>query len=151
MRYEGGYSNVWGDTGGETKYGISHKAYPNIDIVHLTKEQAEVIYKRDYWDKICGDFLRQPLALTLFDFAVNSGVDRVTREVQKTLGLRCDGIFGSKTLMTLQDLDDKEAKDLVDKINDTRLQLYVNLASNPTQRRFLLGWLRRLMALQREV
>src|SRR6185312_16903801 len=50
---EGGYSNDPRDPGGETKFGISKNAYPNLDIASLTLEQAQQIYLRDYWDA-CG-------------------------------------------------------------------------------------------------
>lgn len=151
LRYEGGYINNPHDIGGETKYGISQKSFPRLDIKHMTKEQAESIYRYHYWNKMSCDSLPQSLALTLFDFAVNSGVDRVVKEVQEALDLTIDGVFGPKTLQAIQDLDEKGIRVLTSRINDVRLQLYVRLASNPTQRIFLLGWLRRLMALQGEV
>ena len=48
---EGGYVNDPSDLGGETKYGISKRSYPNLDIKHLTLEQARKIYFCDYWLK----------------------------------------------------------------------------------------------------
>ena len=41
LAHEGGYVNDPDDPGGETKYGISKKAYPKIDIKNLTKEEAK--------------------------------------------------------------------------------------------------------------
>lgn len=56
LRHEGGYTNDNRDPGGETKFGISKRAYPSLDIKNLTEEQAKVIYRRDYWDRAgCGD------------------------------------------------------------------------------------------------
>ena len=49
MAHEGGYANDPRDPGGETKYGISKRAYPAVDIRNLTLEAAKAIYKRDYW------------------------------------------------------------------------------------------------------
>lgn len=46
---EGGYVNDPKDPGGETKYGVSKKAYPNLDIARLTVDEAIEIYKNDYW------------------------------------------------------------------------------------------------------
>jgi len=37
---EGGYSNDPKDRGGETKYGISKRAYPYLDIPSLTLDNA---------------------------------------------------------------------------------------------------------------
>ena len=49
LNFEGGLSNHTNDRGGTTKFGISKKSYPNLDISNLTLEQAKDIYKRDYW------------------------------------------------------------------------------------------------------
>jgi lysozyme family protein len=58
---EGGYVNNPQDPGGETKYGISKRAYPNIDIAKLTLDQALNIYYNAYW---------QPLGLSNYPFPV---------------------------------------------------------------------------------
>ena len=63
--------------GGLTKYGISQKSYPKLDIAKLTPAEAKAIYKRDYWDKIGGDEIaaKDPkLAALMFDTAVQHGV-----------------------------------------------------------------------------
>ena len=73
---ECGYCNDVADPGGATKYGISHAAYPDLDIASLTLADAQAIYRRDYWDKISGDRLDPRLALLVFDAAVNNGVGR---------------------------------------------------------------------------
>ena len=46
---EGGYVNDPKDPGGETKYGISKRAFPNVDIKSITKEDAKKIYMDNYW------------------------------------------------------------------------------------------------------
>jgi len=71
LKYEGGRTN---DTGGDTKYGISKKSNPDVDIDKLTIAGARKIYKERYWDVINGDKLvaRDPvLAQIAFDTAVN--------------------------------------------------------------------------------
>lgn len=75
LRWEGGYSHDPRDPGGETKYGISKAANPDVDIKNLTVEQAKGIYRKRYWDRIGGDRHDYPTALALMDFAVHSGVD----------------------------------------------------------------------------
>lgn len=72
---EGGYVNNPNDPGGETKYGISHRAYPDEDIANLTLERAQFLYKRDYWDALGLDDRLPGYALVLFDCAVNNGVN----------------------------------------------------------------------------
>ncbi|MBK8754113.1 MAG: hypothetical protein IPL99_21800 [Candidatus Competibacteraceae bacterium] len=51
---EGRLSNDPHDPGGLTKYGISHRSYPNLNIAGLTLADAEGIYHRDYWLPIGG-------------------------------------------------------------------------------------------------
>ena len=55
--HEGGYVNDARDPGGETKYGISKRAYPDEDIAGLTLERAKQIYRRDCWARRIADNL----------------------------------------------------------------------------------------------
>lgn len=72
---EGSYVNDPRDPGGETKYGISKRAYPKVDIKNLTLEQAKKIYHDDYWLPCdCAEMLPRPAKLLVFDCAVNQGV-----------------------------------------------------------------------------
>jgi hypothetical protein len=62
------------DQGGRTKYGISSRGHPNVDMDKLTLNDAAKIYKRDYWDAYGLDKLakRNPqLAAATFDTFVN--------------------------------------------------------------------------------
>ena len=55
--HEGGYVNDKRDPGGETKYGIAKRSYPNVDVRNLTRAQAVDIYRRDFWQRVRGDEL----------------------------------------------------------------------------------------------
>jgi len=44
--HEGGYSNDSRDPGGETKYGISKRSYPNEDIRELSRKIDKLIETR---------------------------------------------------------------------------------------------------------
>lgn len=94
---EGGYVNDPVDPGGETKFGISKRAYPDEDIKSLTLVRAMELYRRDYWDMVKGDILPEPLDSYVFDAAVNQGVPAAIKMLQKALGLPQDGIFGIDT------------------------------------------------------
>lgn len=98
LGFEGGYVNNPNDLGGETKYGISKKAYPNLDIANLTIEQAKEIYKRDYWSRCKCEFMPDALSIAVFDFAVNSGTKRSIRYLQRALGVTIDGVVGNQTI-----------------------------------------------------
>lgn len=102
---EGGYSNDPKDPGGETNWGISKRAYPNLDIKNLTQADAKIIYKRDYWDRAQCDVLPPYVAYVLFDAAVNSGIGQAIRFLQRALNLADDGVVGPLTLAAVQRLD----------------------------------------------
>jgi lysozyme family protein len=95
---EGGYVNDPQDPGGVTKYGISQRAYPDVDIKNLALDQAKSIYRRDYWDAIHGDELPDPLSHFVFDAAVNQGVATAISMMQTALCVDVDGKIGANTL-----------------------------------------------------
>lgn len=98
LEREGGYVNDPRDPGGETKYGISKRAYPALDIAALTVDDAKAIYRRDYWDACqCGQ-MPADVALLVFDCAVNQGVDTAKRLLQEAAGVTVDGAIGPKTI-----------------------------------------------------
>lgn len=108
--HEGGFTNNAADpgnwTGGGvgagvckgTKYGISAKSYPDEDIAGMTLERAAAIYREHYWAPIRGDDLPAPLALMVFDSAVNNGVGNAVRWLQEAVGAHTDGVMGPATL-----------------------------------------------------
>lgn len=98
LRQEGGYVHHAADPGGETKYGISQRAYPTIDIANLTVEAAKDIYHRDYWTAVRGDDLPWVLAVVMFDAGVNCGVKRAIRWLQQAVHVTDDGVIGSQTI-----------------------------------------------------
>lgn len=75
LEVEGGYVDHPSDPGGRTNWGISQRAYPNLDIRSLTRAEAISIYRRDYWNKI-PDTLPDDVRFFLFDASVNHGVAR---------------------------------------------------------------------------
>lgn len=93
--HEGGYVNNPRDPGGETKWGISKRSYPTVDIYNLTREGAKALYKRDFWDPITKDnSLPSSVIFQLFDFAVNSGIGTAIRALQRSVGVADDGHWG---------------------------------------------------------
>jgi len=73
LEHEGGYSNDPNDPGGETKFGISKRSYPELDISKLTLKQAKEIYYKNYWLKAGCNELPFPFNIIVFDTAVNMG------------------------------------------------------------------------------
>lgn len=81
LRFEGGLSLDPNDPGNYyqgklvgTKYGISAAVWGGqYDIPNLTQEQALDIYRKHYWEASGADQLPWPMALIVFDTAVNHG------------------------------------------------------------------------------
>ena len=72
LRWEGGYVNHPDDPGGETNFGISKRAHPDVDIAALTRAEAVEIYRREYWNPVASS-MPHPLSLVYFDTAVLHG------------------------------------------------------------------------------
>jgi len=146
---EGGarYTEIPGDAGGATRFGISKRAYPQLDIRQLSEDQAREIYRRDYWNAVKGDdIVSQAVAETLFDSAVNLGVGRAIRLAQLTLGVTQDGVPGPQTVEALnQAPPDRFVADFT----LAKIARYVGICNKDrSQSKFLLGWLNRAMGTQ---
>lgn len=157
LGHEGGFDNGREDpgnwTGGHvgagelrgTKYGISAASYPNLDIESLTPAAAASIYRERYWDSISGDHLPPPLALLVFDAAVNNGVGRAAGWLQQTLGVTPDGQIGPVTLAALEHAAVTQGGAfLCSEFQARRMVFMASLVTWPT---FGVGWSRRLCAL----
>lgn len=137
--HEGDYVFDRNDPGGETKYGISKRAYPNIDIRALTVDKAKQIYKSDYWDRLHCDKLPTLLRLMVFDCAVNQGVARASLFLQRSLGVTGDGVLGPITFQALNGVNPLQV--LIDYAK-LRHDAYTK---NPTWRYYGAGWSKRLL------
>lgn len=140
MSFEGGYVNDPKDSGGETKFGISKRAYPKVDIKSLTVQTATEIYKRDYWNKIRGDELHPAVAFVIMDTAVNSGVSRSVTLAQQQLEIPTDGNMGPRTIQLLGSVNPWE---FVVGFSYRRLYFLTRLDSF---NRFGAGWSLRIMS-----
>jgi lysozyme family protein len=138
LESEGGYVNHPDDPGGETKYGITKRQYPSLDIANLTVEQAKHIYKSDYWDAIKGDFLPPVVAGLTFDSAVNQGVPRAIKMMQRALMVASDGVIGPRTLSAALSVDPVE---FASRFGAERALHYASLETFDV---FGRGWMRRL-------
>lgn len=74
LKHEGGYTaGLPDDPGGETNFGISKRAFPELDIKNLTREQAIDVYKENYWKRYMEVQEDQRVANCFLDCAVNQG------------------------------------------------------------------------------
>lgn len=138
--HEGGYVNDPRDRGGETKFGISKRAYPQEDIAALTLERAREIYRRDYWGPAGCHVVPPAISFDLFDMAVHSGVLAAVRALQSALGVTIDGVLGPRTLQAAQSMP---VLRLVARLNGARLLYMTQAPTWPSHGR---GWARRVAA-----
>jgi len=151
MQSEGGYVNDPADRGGETNLGVTIGAWGAYlgraiqpgEMKALTKEQVKPFYKQMYWDKVKGDDLPKGVDYAVFDFAVNAGVGRATKFLQRAVGAVDDGVIGTGTLALVAKA---AVKTLLDNFSKQKEDFYRGLAEkNPSQQKFLKGWLARLV------
>jgi lysozyme family protein len=147
--YEGGSAEDAGDRGGQTRWGISKRSYPTVDVLNLTLEQAKQIYLRDYWAPMRLDEVRDgAVAAEIFEQAVNFGLRGAAGNLQTALhylglSVKRDGVIGPETLAAVNQL--KDAKALLKTLNGVQFMRYLEIVSaDPAQKKFARGWLRRV-------
>mgnify|MGYP003324626886 FL=1 len=144
LHHEGGYVNDPKDPGGETNFGISKRAYPDVDIKNLTKDGAKDIYKKDYWEKNRCDELPEDLRHVYFDMCVNMGRGRATKIMQETANakganLKVDGGMGPKTVGAMKNVG-------LQRVRAYRVKYYADLVTRkPDLEKIYFGWFRRAL------
>ena len=164
---EGGYSNNPHDRGGETNLGITQSTLDRAQleftglpssVKDLTRAQAEEIYRVFYWEESKADMLPYPLCTLHFDAAVNHGVGGAAKLLQRAINnyaakagldvrVEVDGAVGPKTLSALcQCLDVAGNVPLICEIYCNEREKYYRsiVENNPSQAKFLRGWMNRL-------
>lgn len=158
---EGGYVNDKADSGGETKYGITHAVASRhgYGVRSLTPEQAYQIYEQDYWHPLQLDIvllMSERLAEELFDTAVNTGNSRAVQFLQRSLNglndngrrypdITIDGVLGQQTIDALTRFLQQRGQSgeavLFNMLNSLQATFYLELAERrPKDERFNYGW-----------
>ena len=144
MKSEGGFVQDPNDSGGATNLGVTiatWKAYVNRpvsvqEIKDLTPVMVKPLYKQNYWNPAGCEMLPSGLDYVVFDFAVNAGVKRSIKCLQKAVGTKADGVLGSITQALIVQSD---PMDLVERFTQEKIAFYKSL-NNP---HFEKGWLAR--------
>lgn len=136
LKFEGGKVDDKLDRGGKTCRGVtqrtldSYRKSKNLnlkDVFNISDSEVYDIYKNNYWKAVNADGLDGPYACVMFDFAVNSSVSRALRY-------------------------SKLANGNISKLIQMRREFYKKIVKNdPTQQKFLKGWLRRIDELEKYV
>lgn len=158
LEREGGFVNDPADRGGATKYGITRatlarargKPVSAEDVRALRITEAARIYELNYWSASgCPGINDERLALCVFDAAVNHGPAKAIKLLQKALGITEDGVFGPLTLKAVHVSDPRR---VVADYLELRAAFFRRIVENdPTQLKFLKGWLARCRHIAREV
>lgn len=147
LEHEGGYVNDPNDLGGETNFGISKKAYPDLDIKNLTRDEAKEIYRKDYWDRYKIELMPEALRYIYFDMVLNMGYGNAAKVMQRAangknpeeLRIQVDGAVGPATRDAL-------AKVELERVRCYRVKHYMDIIDRkPEQEKFLFGWFRRAL------
>lgn len=151
LAHEGGYVNHPRDPGGATNRGVTQAVYDAYRKYHGQKQRSvkyildsEVseIYNKNYWRLVRGDSLPCGLDYAVFDFAVNSGVSRATRYLQRLVGVADDGVIGVITLNAVEAANKADPVGLISKYCANRLAFVRSLSTFDV---FGKGWTRRIV------
>lgn len=92
-------TDIPGDNGGKTQYGISKVKHPEVDVGNLTPDSAGVFYHDGTWKHIRGDEIKmQDTANELMCTAVNMGDSGAVKVYQQALGIAVTGHMDDATL-----------------------------------------------------
>jgi Putative secretion activating protein len=163
LTYEGGYSNDPDDMGGETYKGISRAAHSNwagwtiidkykgkpgfpsiLDKDAELQKEIEVFYWTNFWlpAKVY-NIQNQPIADSVFDFAVNAGIQTSVRMTQSIVGSIADGIIGDQTLSKLNAFDPSL---FLASFTIAKIKHYITIIQKrPANKKYLYGWISRAL------
>ncbi len=165
LKYEGGYVNNPKDPGGETYLGWARVYHPNDPVWSLI-DKAKAIpnfpnnldsdpairdaiknsYKAEYWDTVQGDSINsQPIADSIFDYAVNAGVSTSVALTQMALDIPSDGKMGASTLASL---NNAVSETFLMSFSLAKVARYIGIVkSRPSSQQFFYGWVKRALNL----
>lgn len=148
LAHERGYSNHPQDPGGATNKGVTQRVYDAWrrskgetarSVRSITADEVASVYDEQYWDRANCDRLPGGLDYAVFDYAVNSGVSRAGKDLQRELGVTADGVIGVGTLAAADAVADVAG--LIDRLCDRRMRF---LRSLRTFKTFGRGWTTRV-------
>lgn len=160
--WEGGYSLVAADKGGETYAGIARKFHPTwegwsyIDIKksmfpnkripqnHFFPDIEYMVtaFYKAMWDRnLFGQINNQQVASLLYDYYVNSGSYAI-KAVQRLVGTTADGAMGPKTIAAINAANQSQLHDALKKQRGEHYEALIRADSS--QEIFRKGWFARL-------
>jgi lysozyme family protein len=163
LAHEGEYVNDPDDSGKETYRGISRanhgdwKGWPTIDQYKIKpnfpfnlakntdlEKQVDLFYLYEFWLPLKADLIaNQTTADSIFDFAVNAGINKSVQLTQSIIGTKVDGIVGEKTLQKLNSLDFGYFQPA---FTVSKITHYISIIKKrPANKKYLYGWIIRAL------
>lgn len=144
--HEGGFTDHPRDPGGPTNLGVTLANFRRFvkpdgtvaDLKALTREQAGVVFRRQFWDEVMGSSLPDGVDHAVFDYAINSGPSRAAKYLQGVAGVKQDGKIGPATLKAVAAMDPAT---VINTLCDRRQAFLEELSTFST---FGKGWTRRV-------
>lgn len=133
------------DPGGTTRWGVSQKAYPDLDIENLSERDAKEIYYNDYWIPSKADKVPAQIREIYFDMVVNFGRRGAVKVLQQacngknTYDIAVDGSIGPATIGACKNLEPE-------RLRAYRILKFANIViKKPSQEKYWFGWFRRAL------
>lgn len=153
---EGGEVNHPDDPGKLTKFGISQRFNPDVDVANLTERGAARILFNRYWCPFGPNEMEPFAPLTawaFFDFLANADENAASKCLQRIVLAFSDGDVGPKTL--------KAIREAVKRFNDAEIATRLirartkrtvdRVRSGDSDIAFLSGWMDRFVHLAAEI
>ena len=155
LAHEGGWSDHPADPGGATMNGITLALYRRYagnvatknDLRGISDSMLRTIYGAEFWHPCRCDDWPWPVALAVFDTAVNCGPGRAKRWLQKAADVVPDKVLGPMTARAILSGSPARAVILASEVLAHRLGHYMLQSSDVA---FGFGWARRVLDIQRE-
>lgn len=141
LHSNGGQTNQHNDKGGLTRFGLSQKYNPEIDVTKLTLESAVAHYYKKYYLTPRINLLPHYIQPAVFGAYVNAGVDESIKFLQISAGAAADGVIGSQTISHVAGRTPSAL--LADFLSRRGADYSLTAASDCSQSGYLRGWLRR--------
>ena len=146
LQSEGGFVDNKNDPGGMTNLGVTKAVWEEwtrheVDekaMRALTPTDVAPLYRAKYWMACYAPQLKTGLDYVLFDCAVNIGPGRAVKLLQEAIQCVPDGTIGPRTM---QLLDQKDVKDVIEAFSKRKTEFYEGLNTFPI---FGKGWLKRI-------
>jgi lysozyme family protein len=151
LKHEGGYTNDPDDAGGATNYGITQATYdahrkaeglPTLSVKAITMATVENIYRNEYWPLAAPFSL--PLALAVFDTAVNFGTGRAKQFLRMIAGMNPNRDVSDPVMLSFAVKNKANSLEAAHMLIGMRKAWRLSrVTSDSSQQKFLEGWLAR--------